>query len=142
MPNPAELFMKEITKGEQPWLSLKFIPGQLPLALLAAAIASPAVAGTLCVDSAGSHGCYATIQAAVNHASANDVINVEPGRYAEEVTIGIPLALIGAGAEKSVIEGVGLAHGVFVDGFDHAGLTPSPLPDSRCRMRTTKASWS
>jgi hypothetical protein len=32
-------------------------------------------AGTLCVNPAGSHNCFSSIQTAVNHASANDVIN-------------------------------------------------------------------
>ncbi len=91
-------------------------------AILAAACSQAAVAGTLCVNPAGSHGCYSTIQAAVNHSSANGVVNVEPGTYTEEVTIGIPLSLIGAAADKSVIDATGLAHGIFVDGFDHPGL--------------------
>ena len=63
-----------------------------------------ASATTLCVNPSGSHGCYSTIQAAVNHAAANDVINVAAGTYNEEVDIGIPLSLIGAGANKAVIE--------------------------------------
>ena len=90
--------------------------------LAAACYSQAAVAGTLCVNPAGSHGCYSTIQAAVNHSSANGVVNVEPGTYTEEVTIGIPLSLVGAAADKSVIDATGLAHGIFVDGFDHPGL--------------------
>jgi pectin methylesterase-like acyl-CoA thioesterase len=90
-------------------------------AILVAACSQAAVAGTLCVNPAGSHGCYSTIQAAVNHSSANGVVNVEPGTYKEEVTIGIPLSLVGA-ADKSVINATGLAHGIFVDGFDHPVL--------------------
>ena len=39
--------------------------------LAAACYSQAAVAGTLCVNPAGSHGCYSTIQAAVNHSSAN-----------------------------------------------------------------------
>ncbi|MGD0505465.1 MAG: right-handed parallel beta-helix repeat-containing protein [Steroidobacteraceae bacterium] len=91
-------------------------------AILAAVCSQAAVAGTLCVNPAGSHGCYSTIQAAVNHSSANGVVNVEPGTYTEEVTIGMPLSLVGAAADKSVIDASGLAHGIFVDGFDHPGL--------------------
>lgn len=90
--------------------------------LAAACYSQAAVAGTLCVNPAGSHGCYSTIQAAVNHSSANGVVNVERGTYKEEVTIGIPLSLVGAAADKSVIDATGLAHGIFVDGFDHPGL--------------------
>jgi parallel beta-helix repeat protein len=79
-------------------------------------------AGTLCVNPAGSHNCFSSIQIAVNHASANDLIQVEAGTYKEEVDIGIPLAIIGAGNHASIIDATGLAHGIFVDGFDHPGL--------------------
>ncbi|MCU1303892.1 MAG: hypothetical protein JWQ87_4176 [Candidatus Sulfotelmatobacter sp.] len=81
-----------------------------------------AAASTLCVNPSGSHSCYSTIQAAVSHAAANDVINVEAGTYKEEVVIGIPVALIGAGANSSVIDAANLAHGIFVDGYDYPGL--------------------
>jgi hypothetical protein len=87
-----------------------------------AAFPEIAAAGTLCVNPAGSNGCYTTIQAAVNHAVANDVIEVEAGRYKGEVVIGIPLSIIGAGADSSIIDATGFAHGIFVDGFDHPGL--------------------
>lgn len=87
-----------------------------------AAMCQSAEAGTLCVNPAGSQGCYTTIQAAVNHASANDVINVGPGTYTEEVDVGIPVSITGAGANVSIIDATGLAHGIFVDGFDHHGL--------------------
>jgi len=90
--------------------------------LLLAGFSQTAAAATLCVNPGGSHGCYASIQAAVNHASANDVIKVGAGVYAEGVTIGIPLSVIGAGAEDTVIDAIGLSNGVFVDGFDHPGL--------------------
>jgi hypothetical protein len=79
-------------------------------------------AGTLCVNPAGSHNCFSSIQIAVNHASANDLIQVEAGTYKEEVDIGIPLAIIGTGNHASIIDATGLAHGIFVDGFDHPGL--------------------
>ena len=36
--------------------------------------------------------------------------------------IGIPLAIIGTGNHASIIDATGLAHGIFVDGFDHPGL--------------------
>src|ERR1039457_2070726 len=91
-------------------------------AVVFAAICQTAVAGTLCVNPAGSHNCFSSIQAAVNHASANDLIKVEAGTYKEEVDIGIPVAIIGAGASASIIDAIGLAHGIFVDGFDHPGL--------------------
>jgi parallel beta-helix repeat protein len=87
-----------------------------------AAVCQSAVAGTLCVNPAGSHNCFSSIQTAVNHAAANDLIQVEAGTYKEEVDIGIPLAIIGTGANVSIIDATGLAHGIFVDGLDHPGL--------------------
>ena len=91
-------------------------------AALFAASLQMASAATLCVNPSGSGGCYSKIQTAVNHASANDVINVKKGTYYEDVTIGIPLSLIGAGAHQTVINADGKANGIFVDGFDHSGL--------------------
>jgi Right handed beta helix region len=81
-----------------------------------------ASAKTLCVNPAGSDGCYTKIQSAVNAASANDVIKVAPGTYAEDVTIWKALSLLGSGAERTVIDATNLAHGVFLDGLDHPGL--------------------
>jgi hypothetical protein len=79
-------------------------------------------AATLCVNPSGKGGCYTKIQSAVNAASANDVINVAPGTYTEDVTIGKPLSLIGAGAQKTIIDAGKLANGVLVDGYDNPGL--------------------
>lgn len=91
-------------------------------AVVFVALCQKALAGTLCVNPAGSHNCFTSIQTAVNHASANDLIQVEAGTYNEEVVIGLPLSIIGAGANASIIDANGLAHGIFVDGFDHPGL--------------------
>ena len=85
-------------------------------------ISQLAEANTLCVNPSGSQGCYSKIQDAVNHATANDVINVAAGTYNEEVDIGISLSLIGAGANKTFIDATNLSHSVFVDGYDHPGL--------------------
>jgi len=90
--------------------------------LLFIAALQPAEATNLCVNSSGSHGCYSKIQAAVNHAAPNDVIDVEAGTYNEQVTIGISLSVIGAGPGHTVIDATGFAHGIFVDGFDNPGL--------------------
>jgi parallel beta-helix repeat protein len=90
--------------------------------VLFATFSLTAAAKTLCVKPGGSHGCYSTIQAAVNAASANDVIDVGAGTYKEAVIIGIPLSLIGAGADPSVIDATGLPNGILVDGFGHPGL--------------------
>ena len=38
------------------------------------------------------------------------------------MVIGIPLSIIGAGADATIIDATGLRHGIFVDGFDHPGL--------------------
>ncbi|HEY1986995.1 MAG TPA: right-handed parallel beta-helix repeat-containing protein [Terracidiphilus sp.] len=92
-------------------------------AALFAVCSHNASAATLCVKHGGSGGCYATITGAVSHASPGDVIKVSRGIYKEDVVIGIPLSLIGAGADDTVIDATGLPNGVFIDGYDHPGLT-------------------
>lgn len=79
-------------------------------------------ANTLCVNQAGNHGCYSKIETAVAHASAYDVIQVGPGTYKEDIKISVPLSLLGAGAEATIIDAKGLHNGIFVDGLDHPGL--------------------
>jgi hypothetical protein len=91
-------------------------------AVLFAALSQNASAANLCVNPAGSGGCYKTIQSAVNHAAAFDVIRVAAGAYKEDILIGIPLSLIGAGADRSFIDATGLPNGIFVDGYTHPGL--------------------
>ncbi|MGA9391436.1 MAG: NosD domain-containing protein [Candidatus Sulfotelmatobacter sp.] len=91
-------------------------------AVLFAAFSLNAEAKNLCVNPGGSRGCYATIQSAVSAASSYDVIKVAPGTYKEAVVISKPVSLIGAGADWSVIDATGLAHGIFVDGLDYPGL--------------------
>jgi hypothetical protein len=88
-----------------------------------------ASAKNLCVNSSGSNGCYASINAAVAAASAWDVINVWPGTYKEDVVIGKPLSLLGGGANSTVIDSTGLANGIFVNGFDNAGLAHVTVAD-------------
>jgi pectin methylesterase-like acyl-CoA thioesterase len=66
--------------------------------VLFAAFAQTAAANTLCVKPGSSPLCYAKIQSAVNAALNNDVINVAPGTYKEDVVIWKPLSLIGSGA--------------------------------------------
>ncbi|HLH17541.1 MAG TPA: right-handed parallel beta-helix repeat-containing protein [Bryobacteraceae bacterium] len=92
-------------------------------AVLVPALSTPANSATLCVNPAGAGGCYASIQSAVNHASANDVINVARGIYKEGVVIGIPLSLNGAGGGGSTIDAAGHPNGVLIDGFNHPGLS-------------------
>ena len=84
-------------------------------------LAQTLAAATLCVNPHQS-GCWTTIQAAVDHASAYDVIQVAAGTYKEYVTIGIPISIFGAGAESTIVNAANLPHGFFVDGFDHPGL--------------------
>ncbi len=106
-------------------------------AVLIAGSYQKASAATLCVNPAGSHGCYSTIGAAVGHASAMDVINVGPGTYKEDVVIGMPLSLIGAGAGASIIDATSLANGIFVDGLDNAGLSHVTIAG----FTVEKANW-
>ncbi|HVO97755.1 MAG TPA: right-handed parallel beta-helix repeat-containing protein [Bryobacteraceae bacterium] len=82
-----------------------------------------ALAGTRCVNPAGSQGCYATIGAAVSAAAANDIINIAPGSYAENVVVNKPLSLVGSGPESTIINAKGLANGIYVDGLDNPGLS-------------------
>jgi pectin methylesterase-like acyl-CoA thioesterase len=59
--------------------------------------ALPAQAATLCVNTGGTGGCYATIQVAVNAASSSDTINVAAGTYAESVTVNKDVTIVGVG---------------------------------------------
>ena len=91
-------------------------------AMLVFGLSQIVLANTLCVSPGGKHGCYAKISDAVSHASANDTINVGAGTYNEEVEIGLPVSIIGAGANSTVVDATNLAHGFFVDGYDNPGL--------------------
>jgi parallel beta-helix repeat protein len=51
-----------------------------------------------------------------------DTIQVAAGVYKEDVVIGKPLALVGAGRTSTIINAMGLANGIYVDGLDHPGL--------------------
>ncbi|MGD0772667.1 MAG: NosD domain-containing protein [Candidatus Solibacter sp.] len=82
----------------------------------------PATGATWCVNTAASSGCKATIGAAISAAAANDTVLVSPGTYAESVAIGKPLSLIGADANKTIIDASNLGVGIYVDGIDHPGL--------------------
>jgi hypothetical protein len=68
-----------------------------------ALVAHPALAATLCVGSG--HGCYPTIQAAVNAAQDGDTITIEPGTFAGGVTITTSVHLQGAGSASTIIHG-------------------------------------
>jgi hypothetical protein len=84
-------------------------------------LAQLAGAATLCVSA--KPGCYHTIAGAVAHASPNDTVMVLAGTYHEDVVIGMPLSLIGAGLTTTTIDATGLANGINVDGLNHSGLS-------------------
>jgi nitrous oxidase accessory protein NosD len=81
-----------------------------------------ASAATLCVNPHGNFGCFSTITSAVNHAAANDVIQVAPGIYKEDVVIGKPLSLVAQLPATAVVDATGLSNGFYIDGFDNPGL--------------------
>ncbi|MGB7466905.1 MAG: right-handed parallel beta-helix repeat-containing protein [Candidatus Acidiferrum sp.] len=88
-----------------------------------AGLVRPVAANTLCVNPAGSGGCYKSIQTAVNNASSGDIIQVAKGTYHEAVVIGTSsISLIGAGAGASIIDATGQGVAVHVDGMDNPGL--------------------
>lgn len=86
------------------------------------AVTGRVAAATLCVNPGGTGGCYASIQKAVDHAPQYDTIRVGPGTYAEQVTIRIPLSLVGTNRDDTIINATGLSYGINIDGFHNAGL--------------------
>src|ERR1700676_873915 len=100
------------------------------VAALCAGICQSASSATLCVNPGGAPGCYSMIGAAVMKGYADftldgtiDTINVAPGIYMEDVIIQTPLSLVGAGRGQSIINAVGLANGIYIDGIDNPGLS-------------------
>lgn len=91
--------------------------------VLALGLGPAAIAGTHCVNPAGSNGCSSTISAAVAAASPGDTINVGPGQYAENVVINKSISLVGSGSEATIINAKGLPNGIYVDGLDNSGLS-------------------
>ena len=91
--------------------------------VLSLGVVSSASASTLCVNKNGQNGCRATINAAVAVASAGDVINVWPGVYKEQVTIGKSLSLISVLPLGAVIDATNLPNGIWVNGMS---LAPNP----------------
>lgn len=71
-------------------------------------LASPATAATLCVNPAGSGGCFASIQAAVEAAVSGDVVDVAAGTYVEDLSIPDVgrLTIRGAGPASTAIQAV------------------------------------
>jgi pectin methylesterase-like acyl-CoA thioesterase len=64
-------------------------------------------AATLCVNPGGTGGCFASIQAAVDAADSDDVVDIAAGTYVENVLV--PAAgrftLQGAGAGVTIVDG-------------------------------------
>jgi hypothetical protein len=77
----------------------------LLVALLAAAPAHAGAGKRLCVG--GGHGCYASIQAALDAAHDGDTIAVGPGSFAGGIRIEKSVHLVGAGAWATAIRGGG-----------------------------------
>ncbi len=79
-------------------------------------------AANLCVNPGGTGGCYSSISAAVAAPGSDNVIRVARGTYHEDVVITKPLALLGDGAEHTVIDASGLLNGLNIDGYNNGGL--------------------
>ncbi len=105
-------------------LSLSVCAAALALAALLAAVAPPARAADWCVDPAGG-SCFTTIQAAVNAAAGGDTIAIHAGTYYEHVTVNKTLALVGAGADQTFVDGSGTGRvfEVTADGVSFSALT-------------------
>ncbi|MFZ0299367.1 MAG: NosD domain-containing protein [Candidatus Sulfotelmatobacter sp.] len=91
--------------------------------LLAFGTSQFAAAQPYCVNPSGTAGCHSTITAALAAAPAGSTITVAAGTYAESVVITKSVYLIGAGSTRTVINARGLPNAIYVDGFDHPGLS-------------------
>ena len=56
-----------------------------------------------CVNTTGTGGCFTSIQAAINAASTNDTVKVEPGTYNGSIVIGKKIVVMGSGHEVTKI---------------------------------------
>lgn len=100
--------------------TLKSVAGISAFAVaLAITLGTPtqARAADLCVDQHARPGCTTTISAAVAAASPGDTIRVQPGVYHEDVVISVPLSLVGADRDSTIVDATGLSNGIFIDGF-------------------------
>jgi hypothetical protein len=95
--------------------------------LLAALSAARATAATLCVNPGGTGGCFASIQAAVDAAENNDLVQIAAGTYNESVSLTGStrgrLQVRGAGATDTVIDAGGASWGVLVQSLVHLTLS-------------------
>src|SRR5258708_16035104 len=103
----------------------------LPLLLALLTLrAGPAHAAVQCVNTGGTDGCSATIQAAINAAGHLDTVQIAAGTYHEKVSMTPPnnkwLLIQGAGAEKTLVDGTGVG-GPFDPVFNFQ-FNPNPGP--------------
>jgi parallel beta-helix repeat protein len=90
------------------------------LALALTLLTAPALlAATHCVSRSGQQGCFTTINAAIGASAPGDVIQVWPGRYGEDVVVSKPLSLVGVNRQETIINAIGLMHGVEITGQNH-----------------------
>lgn len=94
----------------------------LSLALvMLAGMCQTVLAANLCVNRSDRGDCYPTIQQAVDAAAPGDVIHVSPGTYNEDVTITVPLSLIGQNQKGTIIDAGGLKPGEIIGPGDGRG---------------------
>ena len=60
---------------------------------------------TLCVNETGTGGCYSSIQAAINDASAGDEVIIYSGTYTEHITMKQGVSVVGSGSANTTIAG-------------------------------------
>ncbi len=61
-------------------------------------------AGGPCVNPGGTGGCFASIQDAIDAASDGDQISIAAGSYIESFQLDVPVSLIGAGSDVTILE--------------------------------------
>lgn len=94
---------------------MRVLKSFLPLfALAAPALALPARAATLCVNSSGGYPCYTNISDAVEDAVDGDIIRVGAGTYTEMVVVNKAISLV---TENAIIDATGQSRGFFVNGM-------------------------
>jgi parallel beta-helix repeat protein len=114
------------TSAKKPVLLARATVALFGLLILAAPLA--ASAETRCVTTAAKSACpadltYTSITAAVNASSVGDTIQVAKGTYAEDVTIGKSLFIVGANQKNTIIDATGKGNGFFIDGVDDPGVS-------------------
>ncbi len=66
-------------------------------------LSSSSFGATKCVNTGGTGGCYSSIQTAINAAANGDTVEVWPGIYKQNVSIGKPIKLLTSGIENTII---------------------------------------